>query len=166
MAPGSSHEGIACSCKLLPTVMRTSEDRRTFNSFNQQLIAHLRANGGQATSGPFAGRPLVILSTVGARSKQPHEIPLVYTRDGDRYVVIASKGGAPTNPSWYHNLLAEPVVTLEVLGERFQARARAAEGEERDRLYRKQAEKMPAFADYQRKTRRKIPVVVLERIPG
>lgn len=146
--------------------MTASDNRNSFNAFNQQLIAHLRANGGQATSGPFAGRPLVILSTVGARSKQPRETPLVYTRDGDRYVVIASKGGAPTNPSWYHNLVAEPVVTLEVMGERFQARARAAKGEERDRLYRNQAEKMPAFADYQRKTKRQIPVVVLERIPG
>lgn len=146
--------------------MTTSDNRNAFNAFNQQLMTHLRANGGQVRSGPFAGRTLVILSTVGARSKQPHETPLVYTRDGDRYVVIASKGGAPTNPSWYHNLLAEPIVTLEVLGERFQARARAAEGEERDRLYRNQAQMMPAFADYQMKTTRKIPVVVLERIPG
>jgi deazaflavin-dependent oxidoreductase (nitroreductase family) len=146
--------------------MTTSDNRNAFNGFNQQLMAHLRANGGQVTSGPFAGRPLVILSTVGARSRQPHETPLVYTRDGDRYVVIASKGGAPTNPSWYHNLLAEPVVTVEVLGERFQARARAAEGEERDRLYRNQAEMMPAFADYQKNTKRRIPVVVLERITG
>lgn len=146
--------------------MTTSDNPNSFNAFNQQLMAHLRANGGQATSGPFAGRPLVILSTVGARSKQPRETPLVYTRDGDRYVVIASKGGAPTNPSWYHNLLAEPIVTLEVLGERFHARARAAEGEERDRLYRNQAQMMPGFADYQKKTTRKIPVVVLERIPG
>jgi deazaflavin-dependent oxidoreductase (nitroreductase family) len=141
----------------------TSRVKTTFDSFNEQLIQDLRAHGGKATSGPFVGGPLLIMTTVGARSGQLRENPLAYTRDGERYVVIASKGGAPTHPSWYHNLVANPDVTLEVLGERFPARARVAEGEEHDRLYRSQAELMPGFAEYQRRTSRKIPVVVLER---
>jgi deazaflavin-dependent oxidoreductase (nitroreductase family) len=143
--------------------MSTNGSRTTFADFNQQLIQDLREHGGEPTSGPFLGRPVLILTTRGAKSGQPRENPLVYTRDGDRYVVIASKGGAPTHPAWYHNLVANPEVTLEVLGEKFPTRARVAEGEEHDRLYRNQAELMPAFAEYQRKTSRQIPVVVLER---
>jgi deazaflavin-dependent oxidoreductase (nitroreductase family) len=143
--------------------MATNGNRTTFADFNQQLIQDLRAHRGEATTGPFVGRPVLILTTRGAKSGQSRENPLVYTRDGDRYVVIASKGGAPTHPAWYHNLVATPDVTLEILGEKFPARARVAEGEEHDRLYRNQAELMPAFADYQRKTSRKIPVVVLEQ---
>jgi deazaflavin-dependent oxidoreductase (nitroreductase family) len=142
----------------------SSNSRSAYERFNQDLIADLRANAGHASSGPFAGRPLVILRTTGARSGGHRETPLVYTRNGDDYVVIASKGGAPTNPSWYHNLVADPVVTLEILGETFRARARVAKGEERDRLYRNQAAMMPAFAEYEQKTARTIPVVVLERI--
>ena len=144
----------------------SNNSRSAFERFNQDLIADLRANAGQASSGPFAGRPLVILRTRGARSGEHRETPLVYTRSGDDYVVIASKGGAPNNPSWYHNLVADPLVTLEILGETFRARARVTEGEERDRLYRNQAAMMPAFAEYEQKTSRKIPVVVLERISG
>jgi len=144
----------------------SSNSRSAYEKFNQDLIADLRANAGQASSGPFAGRPLVIMCTTGARSREHRETPLVYTRSGDDYVVIASKGGAPSNPSWFHNLVADPVVTLEILGETFRARARVAGGEERDRLYRNQAAMMPAFAEYEQKTSRKIPVVVLERISG
>lgn len=133
------------------------------NDFNQSLIEEFRANGGKVT-GVFAGRPLLLLTSTGARSGQPRTMPLVYTTDGDRFVVIASKGGAPTNPDWYHNLVANPVATVELPGETFQARATMAEGEERQRLYDAQAALMPAFADYQRKTTRQIPVVILERI--
>ena len=143
--------------------MSRKDSTTTFASFNEQLMEDFRAHGGKATSGPFVGRPLLILTTVGARSGEARENPLVYTRDGERYVVIASKGGAPTHPSWYHNLVANPDVTLEVLGERFPARARVAEGEEHERLYTAQAELMPGFAEYQRRTTRKIPVVVLDR---
>jgi deazaflavin-dependent oxidoreductase (nitroreductase family) len=143
--------------------MATNGNRNTFADFNQQLIQDLRAHGGEATTGPFVGRPVLILTTRGAKSGQPRENPLVYTRDGDRYVVIASKGGASSNPGWYHNLVTTPDVTLEILGEKFPARARPADGEEYDRLYRNQAELMPAFAEYQRKTSRKIPVVILEQ---
>ncbi len=146
--------------------MATNTRRSAYNTFNQRLIADLRANDGRASSGPFVGRPLLILGTVGVKSGLQRETPLVYTMNGDDYVVIASKGGSPTNPSWYDNLVANPVVTLEILGETFRARARVTEGSERDSLYRSQADLMPAFAEYQQKTSRTIPVVVLERIPS
>lgn len=133
------------------------------HDFNQSLISEFRANDGRVT-GPFAGSPLLLLTTVGARSGESRTTPLVHTRDGDRYVIIASKGGAPTNPSWYHNLLANPRATVEVGAERFDVIASVAEGAERDRLFASQAAQMPNFAEYQRKTRRRIPVVVLEGI--
>jgi deazaflavin-dependent oxidoreductase (nitroreductase family) len=132
------------------------------NEFNGNLIAEFRANGGKVT-GMFADSPLLVLTTTGARSGRPREIPLVYTTDGDRIVVIASKGGAPTNPAWYHNLVANPTVTVELPGQTFRARATVTDGEERQRLFDAQAAIMPGFADYQRKTNRQIPVVVLER---
>jgi deazaflavin-dependent oxidoreductase (nitroreductase family) len=133
------------------------------NDFNQSLIEEFRANDGKVT-GVFAGRPLLLLTTTGARSGQPRVSPLVYTTDGDRIVIIASKGGAPTNPDWYHNMVANPVVTVEMPGETFQARATVAEGTERTRLYDAQAALMPGFAEYQQKTTRQIPVVILERL--
>lgn len=135
-----------------------------FLEFNQRLIADLRANAGRATAGPFVGRDVLILTTTGARSGEPRENPLAYTRTGEHHVVIASKGGHPQHPGWFHNLLANPIVTVEVGGERFSAWARVAEADERERLYKQQADLMPAFWDYQRKTERTIPVVVLERI--
>jgi deazaflavin-dependent oxidoreductase (nitroreductase family) len=135
----------------------------TYQDFNANLIKDLRANRGQATSGPFLGRPVLILTTEGARSGETRETPLVYTRDGEDYVVIGSKGGAPTHPAWFHNLRTNPDVTLEVNGERFGAKARVAEGEERQRLYAAQAAIMPAFADYQARTSRQIPVIVFKR---
>ena len=131
--------------------------------FNTSLIGDFRAHGGEATSGPFMGRPLLLLTTVGAKTGRLHTTPLVYSRDGDRYVVIASKGGAPTNPAWYHNLAANQKATVEVGREKFEAKAVIAEGAERERLYQAQAAIMPAFADYQKKTTRRIPVVSLER---
>lgn len=133
------------------------------NDFNQNVIRQFRANGGKVGP-PFEGAPMILLTTRGAKSGQERTTPLVHTRDGDKYVIIASKAGAPTNPAWYHNLVANPEVTVEVGTEKFQARARVATGEERDRLYDAQAKLMPNFAEYQQKTTRKIPVVVLERI--
>ncbi len=133
------------------------------NDFNQELIAEFRENGGKVT-GYFAGSPLLLLTTVGAKSGERRTTPLVHTKDGDRFVVLASKGGAPTNPAWFHNLVANPVVTVEKDDETFEARATVAEGDERDRLFEAQAALMPNFGDYQRKTSRRIPVVVLERI--
>jgi deazaflavin-dependent oxidoreductase (nitroreductase family) len=133
------------------------------HDFNQSLIAEFRANGGKVT-GPFAGAPLLLLTTVGAKSGRSRTTPLVHSRDGDRYVVLASKGGAPTNPSWYYNLLASPRATVEVGAEKFDAIASVAEGEERDRLFDNQAAQMPNFAEYQRRTTRLIPVVILQGV--
>jgi deazaflavin-dependent oxidoreductase (nitroreductase family) len=133
------------------------------NDFNQNVIKQFRANGGKVGP-PFEGAPMLLLTTKGAKSGQERTTPLVHTRDGDDYVIIASKAGAPTNPAWYHNLVANPEVTVEVGTEKFQARARVAPAEERDRLYAAQAKLMPNFAEYETKTTRKIPVVVLKRI--
>jgi len=116
------------------------------------------------TSGPFTGRTLLLLTTKGAKTGAERTSPLVYSRDGEHFVIVASKGGAPTHPAWYHNLRAHPEVTLEVGKEKFRARASVATAAERRRLYDKHAERMPAFWDYEKKTTRKIPVVVLERI--
>src|SRR5215203_5128043 len=103
------------------------------NDFNQQVIAEFRANGGKV-GGMFEGSPMMLLTTTGAKSGQPRTAPLVYTTDGDNIVIIASKGGAPTNPDWYHNLLANPIATVEVGTDRYEARARVTSGEERTRL--------------------------------
>jgi deazaflavin-dependent oxidoreductase (nitroreductase family) len=132
--------------------------------WNDSIIEQFRANAGQMKSGPFAGRSLLLLTTKGAKTGEERTSPLVYSRDGHRYVVIASKGGAPTNPAWYHNLRANPEVAVELGPEKFRARAHLADDAERRRLYDKHAKRMPAFADYEKKTTRKIPVVVLERI--
>lgn len=134
------------------------------SDFNRQVISEFRANNGKV-GGPFAGGSLLLLTTTGAKSGQPRTSPLAYTTDGDKLVIIASKAGAPTNPDWYHNLLVHPEVTVEVGSERFQARASVvADPQERDRLYAKMVAQMPGFADYEKKTTRKIPVVVLERV--
>ena len=135
----------------------------SYQDFNTNLIRDLRANHGHATSGPFVGRDVLILTTRGARTGEIRENPLAYSRTGDDYVVIASKGGSPEHPGWFHNLVANPEVVVEVGDERFDAVARVAEGEEHDRLYAAHAAKMPAFADYQLKTSRKIPAIVLRR---
>lgn len=132
--------------------------------FNDRLIDDFRAHGGQITSGPFTGRSLLLLTTTGARTGQERTNPLAYSRDGDRFVIVASKGGAPRNPDWFHNLRAHPEVTVELGPEKFRARATVAGAVERRRLYDQHAAKMPAFAEYEKKTARKIPVVVLERI--
>ena len=132
-------------------------------SFNQQVIDEFRANGGE-TTGPFAGAPLLLLTSIGAKSGEPRTSPVVHTRDGDRYIIIASKAGAPTNPDWYHNLVAHPEVTVEVGTESFTARAEEVHGAERDRLYDAQAEQLPAFKEYATKTDRTIPVIVLTRV--
>jgi len=136
----------------------------TYADFNRNLINELRANGGHATGGPFKGRDMVILTTKGAKSGETRVNPLVYSKDGDRIVIVASKGGAPTHPSWFHNLKAHPEVTIEVLGEKLRARAHIADGEEYERLYKQHADINPTFHDYRKKTTRKIPVVVLEKL--
>ena len=133
------------------------------NERNLAIIQEFRANTGKV-GGPFAGRSLLLLHTVGAKSGQPRINPVACIRDGDCLVVIASKGGAPTNPDWYHNLLANPLVTVETGTEQFQARATVAEEPERTRLYNQMVAEMPGFGEYQRKTTRIIPVIVLTRV--
>src|SRR6476659_1537372 len=107
----------------------------SFQDFNRNLIKDLRENKGKATSGPFQGRDVLILTTKGAKSAEARENPLVYTRDGTDYVVVASKGGAPMHPSWFHNLVKHPDVTVEVNGEKFNARAHVPAADEYERLY-------------------------------
>lgn len=133
------------------------------SDFNKQIIEEFRANGGE-TFGVFKGRPLLLLTTTGAKSGESRTTPLVYSKDGDRVVIIASMGGAPKHPAWYLNLAANPGVTVELGTEKFAATASSAEGTERDRLYAQQAEMMPAFNEYEQKTTRRIPVVLLERL--
>jgi deazaflavin-dependent oxidoreductase (nitroreductase family) len=134
------------------------------NDFNQGVIDEFRANDGK-TTGPFENQLLMIMTTTGAKSGQERVIPIVYTRDGDRIVIAASKGGAPTNPDWYFNIVANPEVTLELPGDTFKARGAVVEDRaERDRLYAAHAEAMPGFAEYELKTDRVIPVIVLERV--
>lgn len=132
--------------------------------FNQRLVAEFRANGGRV-GGRFEGANLLLLTTVGARTGQERVSPLAYTRDGERYVVAASYAGAPKHPAWYHNIVATPKVTVEVGEEKFEAVATVIEDRaERDRLYAGMVAYSPAFGEYQKKTERVIPVVVLERV--
>jgi deazaflavin-dependent oxidoreductase (nitroreductase family) len=133
-----------------------------FNEFNKKVIDEFRANGGKVGE-PFEGAPMILVTHKGAKSGVERTTPLVYSRDGDRLVIIASKAGAPNNPAWFHNLVANPDVTVEVGTEKYPARASVVTGEERKRLYDAQAEQMPNFKEYQEKTTREIPVVVLTR---
>ncbi|NED97754.1 nitroreductase family deazaflavin-dependent oxidoreductase [Phytoactinopolyspora alkaliphila] len=132
-------------------------------SFNEQIIKEFRANAG-SVGGDFEGTPMVLVTTTGVKTGLPRTSPLVYTRDGDRLVVIASNGGADKHPSWYTNLRANPIVTVEVGEDTFEAKAIVAEGAERDRLFDAQAELIPGFRDYEAATSRVIPVVTLERL--
>ena len=132
------------------------------SDFNTQVIEEFRANGGKV-GGMFEGAPMLLLTTTGAKSGQPRIAPLVYTTDDERIVIIASKGGAPTNPDWYHNIAAHPDVTVEVGTETFPARAEIAPEPERTRLFDAQAAIMPGFRDYQDNTSRVIPVVTISR---
>ena len=127
---------------------------------NAQVIEEFRANGGKA-GGMFEGMPLVLVHNVGAKSGKEYVTPLVYLPDGDNYVIFASKGGAPENPGWFHNLKAEPNVSIEVGDQKLDVLATEATGDERDRLYSTQEAQQPQFAEYATKTDRKIPVVVL-----
>jgi deazaflavin-dependent oxidoreductase (nitroreductase family) len=131
--------------------------------FNQGVIEEFRANHGQV-GGAFAGAPVVLLTTTGARSGQKRVNPLVALVEGDTLYVFASKAGAPTNPDWYHNLLANPGVEVEFGNDRFAATAvPITSGDERDRLFAAQVARQPGFAEYEKATTRVIPVVELRR---
>lgn len=144
-------------------LVQVVQARSERDAYNQKVITEFRANQGKV-GGQFANRPMLLLTTTGAKSGKTYTHPLAFTKDGDRFVVIASFGGAPKNPSWYHNLVAHSEVTVEVGSERFKAKATVPTGEERQRLYDQQAKQMPAFAEYAKKTTRQIPVIVLTRI--
>jgi deazaflavin-dependent oxidoreductase (nitroreductase family) len=133
------------------------------NDWNKAIIEEFRANGGKV-GGYLADVTVLLLHTQGAKSQQPRINPLVTMTDGDRFVIAASKRGAPTNPDWYYNLVAQPLVTIEVGTEKFQAQATIAEEPERTRLYDRMAAAMPTYAEYQRSTTRIIPVIVLTRV--
>ncbi len=132
------------------------------NDWNEKIIEEFRANGG-IVGGPFDGASLLLLHSTGAKSGQERVNPVAFQRDGDRFVIFASKAGAPTNPDWYHNLRANPAATVEVGTDTVQVSAHDAQGVERDRLWAEQKRAMPGFAEYEEKTTRTIPVVILER---
>ncbi len=131
--------------------------------WNKMIIEEFRANGGKV-GGQFAGRTLLLLHTIGAKSQQPRINPVAYVKDGDRLVIIASKSGAPTNPDWYYNLIAHPEVTVEVGTEQLQVHASVTAEPDRTRLYQQMVAMMPGFAEYEQKTTRKIPVIILTRV--
>jgi deazaflavin-dependent oxidoreductase (nitroreductase family) len=134
------------------------------SDFNQAVIDEFRATAGQV-GGYFAGANLLLLHTFGAKSGHPRTTPLVYVTDGEHFVVIASKGGVDRNPDWYYNLLAYPLVTVELGTEQFQARATPVTAEpERSRLYAQMVARRPGFAAYEHKTTRTIPAILLERV--
>lgn len=139
--------------------MATNIDKHTLD-----LIEDFRRHEGQVTQGFFTGRPIILLTTIGAKSGRTRIIPLIYTRDGDRYVIVASKGGAPTHPHWYHNLMKAGRAIAEVGGETFDVRPTEVHGDERRRLYDGQTRTLSTFGTYEQKTTRKIPVIALERI--
>lgn len=131
--------------------------------YNELLIEQFRTNAGKVT-GQFANLPVLLLKTTGAKTGATRTTPLVYLKDGDRYLIIASKAGAPTNPAWYHNLAATPAASVELPNETFDVQASIAKGDERNRLFHKVVEHFSIYAGYQQKTGRRIPVIVLERI--
>jgi deazaflavin-dependent oxidoreductase (nitroreductase family) len=145
--------------------MTSNEPRPDYAAFTRALIEEHRANGGKLVSGPFKDRAVLLLHTVGAKTGEPRIAPVVFSRDGDRYVVVGSNRGAPTNPGWYANILANPEVTVEAEGDTFKARAHVeAEGPERDRLWAAHKTLYPNFADYETMATRVIPAISLERI--
>jgi deazaflavin-dependent oxidoreductase (nitroreductase family) len=133
------------------------------NDWNRQVIEEFRANGGKV-GGMFEGMPLVLLHHVGAKSGTERVNPLVYQRVGDSVAVFASKGGAPTNPDWFHNVVANRDVKVEIGTDSFAGKARVAPGEERERIWEAQKAKLPQFAEYEEKTSREIPVVVIDKV--
>lgn len=132
------------------------------NDYNRQLIADFRANRSKPDS-PFASRPLLLLTTIGAKSGQPRTTPMMYIPDSNRLLVIASNAGAAQHPDWYYNLVAHPEVTVEVKDETYNAIATVTEGEERQRLWAKVIAAAPFFVEHQAKITREIPVIALER---
>lgn len=133
-------------------------------AWNTATIKDFRDHGGRITQGPLAGANLLLLTTIGARSGSPRTSPIGYTRDGERYVIVGSNSGGPTNSAWLYNLKANPIATIEVGEETFRARATVTEGAERRRLLDAHIAAIPAFGQYEQMTGRELPVITLERI--
>jgi len=146
-----------------PCPGRFRSDMISRNEFNQTVIDEFRASGGKV-GGQFEGAPLLLLHTTGARTGQARIHPLVYQADGDDVVVFASKAGADTHPDWFRNLMAHPRTSIEIGGDTVEIEARVTGGDERERLWTKQKQLMPGFAEYEQKTSRTIPVVVLQKV--
>ncbi|MGB0385923.1 MAG: nitroreductase family deazaflavin-dependent oxidoreductase [Ardenticatenaceae bacterium] len=134
------------------------------NDFNKQVIAEFRANEGKV-GGYFANSTLLLLHTIGAKSGLERVNPLICAEDNNRLVIVASKGGAPSHPDWYYNLVANPEVTVEYRAEQFRVQATVTEEPERTRLYKKMEALFPGFTEYEKKTTRIIPVMTLTRLP-
>ena len=130
-------------------------------AFTRDLIADMRAHNGRVTTGPMAGKDLMILTTLGRKTSQPRTAIVTWTRDGDAYVVAGSKGGAPENPEWFENIRVNPEVTIEAEGKTFKARASVAEGADRDKLWERHVARWPEFGEYPKKTNRVIPMARL-----
>jgi deazaflavin-dependent oxidoreductase (nitroreductase family) len=133
------------------------------SDFNRKVIDEFRANEGKV-GGPFEGAPVLLLTSTGAKSGEQRTTPVVYQQDGERMVIFASKAGAAENPAWFHNLRANPAATVEVGPDTVEVEALVTDGDERERLFSKQKQLMPQFADYEQKTTRQIPVVALQPI--
>jgi deazaflavin-dependent oxidoreductase (nitroreductase family) len=133
------------------------------SDFNRKVIDEFRANEGKV-GGPFEGAPVLLLTSTGAKSGEQRTTPVVYQQDGERMVIFASKAGAPENPAWFHNLRANSTATVEVGPDTVEVEAVVTDGDERERLFSKQKQLMPQFADYEQKTTRQIPVVALQPI--
>jgi len=131
------------------------------NDWNASIIKQFRTNAGQV-GGYFTGKPLLLLHHTGAKSGTVRVNPLMYRKEGDNYAIFASKGGTPKNPDWFHNLKANPDAKVEVGNESLDVTARVADPEEREAIYKRQAEEYPQYGEYQQQTRRTIPVIVLE----
>lgn len=140
----------------------TTPTPEELKKFNQGFIADFRSNGGKVDG----WHPSILLTTQGARTNRPHTIPLGYSIDGDRLIVIAAAVGSPKNPAWYHNLLAHPDVTVEINGGQYRMHAVVAEGDERERLFNQHVKQYPASLEFQAMVTRQFPVVILEPIMG
>lgn len=142
----------------------TPEQASALQLYNAQLVNEFRSNQG-VVQGDFAGAPLLILNHIGAKSQERRSTPLVFSKDRERFIIIASKAGLDTHPAWYFNLLAHPQVSIEVGGQTIEVTAELAQGEERQRLFEEQAKLMPVFLEYQKKTARQLPVFILQARP-
>lgn len=134
----------------------------SMSDWNTTIIEEFRANDGRV-GGPFEGAPMILIHHIGARTGTERVSPLVYFPDGERMIIMASKGGAPTNPDWYHNLKAHPRITVEVGTETFPVDVVEVTGDEREALWARVVDKMPGFGEYQSKVTRRIPVLALTR---